>query len=75
MDLIDVEFFQSEGIEEEICSLQNMGAKVVVSHHDFYETPSKEVLSSLMEKMHHSNAEVFKLAVMPNNADDVLRLL
>ena len=75
VDLIDVEYFQSENIDKEIRMLQKMGAKVVTSHHDFYETPSEEVISMLLEQMRHSHGDVVKLAVMPNHTDDVLRLL
>ncbi|MBE5888077.1 MAG: type I 3-dehydroquinate dehydratase [Lachnospiraceae bacterium] len=75
VDLIDVEYFQSENIDKEIRILQKMGAKVVTSHHDFYETPSEDVLFMLLEQMKHSHADIVKLAVMPNNTDDVLRLL
>ena len=75
VDLIDVEYFQSDDIDREIRTLQKMGAKVVTSHHDFYETPSADVLFMLLEQMKHSHADVVKLAVMPNNPGDVLRLL
>ena len=33
------------------------------------------VLFMLLDQMKHSNADIVKLAVMPQNADDVLRLL
>ena len=75
VDLIDVEYFQSDDIDREIRTLQRMGAKVVTSHHDFYETPSEDVLFMLLEQMKHSHADVVKLAVMPNIPADVLRLL
>ena len=75
VDLIDVEYFQSDDIEKEIRTLQRMGAKVVTSHHDFYETPSSDVLFMLLEQMKHSHADIVKLAVMPKDAKDVLRLL
>lgn len=75
VDLIDVEYFQSDDIDREIRTLHRMGAKVVTSHHDFHETPSGDVLFMLLEQMKHSHADIVKLAVMPNNTDDVLRLL
>ncbi len=75
VDFIDVEYFQSDNIDKEIHTLQRMGAKVVTSHHDFHETPSGEVLFMLLEQMKHSHADVVKLAVMPNDTEDVLRLL
>ena len=74
-DLIDVEYFQSDNIDREIKTLQKMGAKVITSHHDFYETPSEDVIFMLLEQMKHSHADIVKLALMPNNTDDVLRLL
>lgn len=75
VDLIDVEYFQSDDIDKEIRTLQRMGAKVVTSHHDFYETPSSDVLFMLLEQMKHSHADIVKLAVMPKDTEDVLRLL
>ncbi len=75
VDLIDVEYFQSEDIDKEIRTLHKMGAKVITSHHDFQETPSEEVIYMILEQMKHSHADVVKLAVMPNETEDVLRLL
>ncbi len=75
VDLIDVEYFQADNIDKEIRTLQKMGTKVVTSHHDFYETPSSDVISMLLNQMKHSHADIVKLAVMPQNTDDVLRLL
>lgn len=75
VDLIDVEYFQTENIDKEIRTLQKMGAKIVTSHHDFYETPSAEVIGMLLEQMKHSRADIVKLAVMPKTTEDVIRLL
>jgi len=75
VDFIDVEYFYTEDADEEIHTLQEMGTKVITSHHDFHETPSSDVLFMLLEQMKHSNAEIVKLAMMPNSVQDVLRLL
>lgn len=75
VDFIDVEYFYTENADVEIYNLQKMGAKVITSHHDFHETPSANVLFMLLEQMKHSNADIVKLAVMPQCAEDVLRLL
>ena len=75
MDFIDVEYFYTEDADEEVHTLQKMGTKVITSHHDFHETPSSDVLFMLLEQMRHSNADIVKLAMMPQNAEDVLRLL
>ena len=74
-DFIDLEYFYTENADVEIYKLQKMGAKVITSHHDFHETPSSNVLFMLLEQMKRSNADIVKLAVMPQSAEDVLRLL
>ena len=75
VDLIDVEYLQSEDINKEIRLLHKMGAKVVASHHDFTETPSSDIMYMILEQMKQSGADIVKIAVMPNSTDDVLRLL
>ncbi len=75
VDFIDVEYFYTEDADVEIYELQKMGTKVITSHHDFHETPSSDVLFMLLEQMKHSNADIVKLAMMPNTTEDVLRLL
>lgn len=75
VDFIDVEYFYTEDADDEIYTLQKMGAKVITSHHDFHETPSADVLFMLLEQMKHSNSDIVKLAMMPQSTDDVLRLL
>lgn len=75
VDFIDVEYFYTEDADAEVYHLQKMGAKVITSHHDFHETPSGDVLFMLLEQMKHSNADIVKLAMMPQSEEDVLRLL
>lgn len=75
VDFIDVEYFYTENADREVRKLQKMGARVITSHHDFHETPSSDVLFMLLEQMKHSNADIVKLAMMPQSAEDVLRLL
>ena len=41
----------------------------------FYETPDREVMKMLLEQMCAGGADVVKLAVMPQNMEDVLKLL
>lgn len=75
VDFIDVEYFYTENADVEVYNLQKMGTKVITSHHDFHETPSADVLFMLLEQMKHSNADIVKLAMMPQCAEDVIRLL
>ena len=75
VDFIDVEYFEAKNPQKEIAMLREMGAYVIASHHDFDETPDDRILRMLMEQMQQGGADVAKLAVMPKNADDVVRLL
>ncbi len=48
---------------------------VILSSHDFQKTPPKEVLVERLSLMERLGCDIAKLAVMPQNADDVLTLL
>lgn len=75
VDLIDLEYFEEEKPLRKIKQLQEKGVKVVASHHDFEETPPRDVMKMLLERMCAGGADIVKLAVMPNCAKDVLNLL
>lgn len=51
------------------------GSKVVLSHHNFQETPALDELKFIYFKMQKLNPEYLKLAVMPKCQEDVLHLL
>lgn len=48
---------------------------VVVSNHFFHETPDTAMLNLIFEELEATGADILKLAVMPVNEMDVLRLL
>ena len=73
-DLIDVEYFTFEEPARLIKKLQERGALVVLSHHDFNETPKRDVMRSLLSNMTEVDADIVKLAVMPNSMQDVSNL-
>lgn len=74
-DFVDVEYFEARKPEREIALLQSMGVHVIASHHDFDQTPERNVMWMLLEKLGESGADVAKLAVMPQSFQDVLNLL
>lgn len=75
-DLIDVEaFFRRESTEELIRSLKAQNAAVIASNHHFEGTPAAEVMVSLMEEMEAVSADIVKLAVMPQNEEDLCSLM
>lgn len=76
IDLLDVEAFTGkETVTELIRSAHACGVKVIASSHDFHQTPTKEELLARFKKMQATDADLLKIAVMPQNAADVLVLL
>lgn len=76
VDLVDVELFQGDDIVKEVvCVAQKRNVKVIASNHDFEKTPAKDELIARLCKMQELKADILKLAVMPQNKEDVLTLL
>lgn len=76
VDLIDIELFIGDDVVKEIIDYaHNNGVKVVVSNHDFYNTPTKDEIVSRLCKMQELKADLPKIAVMPKCPKDVLDLL
>ena len=75
-DLIDVEVF---GEEEEkkalIASVQAKGAAVIGSSHDFEKTDDCAVLLKRFREIDASGADILKMAVMPEEFDDVAAIM
>ncbi|MGV3489352.1 MAG: type I 3-dehydroquinate dehydratase [Tuberibacillus sp.] len=76
VDMIDIELFMDEAIVQELvtCAHEN-GVFVIMSNHDFQKTPSKEEIIARLRQMQVLGADMPKIAVMPNNVEDVLKLL
>lgn len=76
VDLIDVELFIGDEYINKIVGFSHQcGVKVIISNHDFSKTPSKEEIIFRLTKMIELNADLPKIAVMPQNTGDVLTLL
>jgi 3-dehydroquinate dehydratase I len=54
---------------------RDSGVKLVVSYHDFQNTPRREILVEKFLQAEREGADVAKVAVMPRNMRDVLTLL
>lgn len=75
-DLIDVEAFSREGnVKDVIEELHGYQMKVIASNHDFEKTPEKEEIIARLRKMQEMEADILKIAVMPQTRRDVLTLL
>ncbi|MBE5662361.1 type I 3-dehydroquinate dehydratase [Staphylococcus sp. SS21] len=78
IDMVDIEWdkdIELERLQQVIKNLQVQDKEVIISHHNFNETPSLDELQFIYFKMQKFNPEYVKLAVMPRNKNDVLNLL
>ena len=76
VDLVDVEAFTGDEVVKDIIEGAHAhGVKVVASNHDFFKTPAKADIIYRLRKMQDMNADIPKIAVMPQNKKDVLTLL
>lgn len=71
-DFIDVEYQRSSNY-----FLQQIKqcTGVIVSYHNFHETPSKKVILELLSDMNEMPNDFVKIALMPDNEEDVEKLL
>ena len=77
-DMIDIEWSSAVNIEKYMLLVQRAqqkGLEVVLSHHNFQETPALDELKFIYFKMQKLNPDYLKLAVMPKSQEDVLHLL
>lgn len=75
-DLVDVEVFgYQEAVKELVTFAHKYDVKVVGSNHDFHATPKKEEIIRRLIFMQELGADIPKIAVMPQNKQDVLTLL
>ncbi|MBO0454533.1 type I 3-dehydroquinate dehydratase [Candidatus Enterococcus murrayae] len=75
-DLLDVELFMPESeVSELVAKAHEAGKKIIMCNHDFDKTPSKEEIIRRLQLMQEKGADICKIAVMPQNAHDVIVLL
>ena len=75
-DLIDIELLTAGGpATRAVWEAHQAGVKVVLSSHDFNRTPSAAEMMTRIAKMDGLGADLCKIAVMPQCAEDVLTLL
>lgn len=76
IDLLDVELFSDEdSMKGILATAKANGVAVIMSNHDFQKTPAKDEILERLLKMQELGADILKIAVMPENENDVLTLL
>ncbi|WP_268912357.1 type I 3-dehydroquinate dehydratase [Lentilactobacillus sp. SPB1-3] len=75
-DAVDVEMFHDpEPVMAVVEEVHQNNKVVVMSNHNFDQTPSEAEIITRLSEMQDLGADVLKMAVMPSNVDDVLTLL
>ncbi len=76
VDMVDIELFKVESLGKRLIEeIKSLNIPLIISSHDFKETPADPVLLYRLNVMEHFGADIGKLAVTPNNERDVLRLM
>lgn len=71
VDYVDIEL-QSD--DKYIKQIHDTGVTTIVSYHDFYKTPEINEIMYIVEK-EHKLGDIAKVAFMPNDLDDTLKIL
>jgi len=74
-DIVDIEYDTISHSRSFISEISGSGVKTILSHHDFKMTPDGKTMFDYLEGMRDAGADIVKLAVMPQDALDVERLL
>ncbi|MFB6077881.1 MAG: type I 3-dehydroquinate dehydratase [Halarchaeum sp.] len=74
VELVDIELETARGMGWILDEFRANDVKLIVSHHDFDETPEQDVLDAIFEQC-AQYGDVAKVATYPQSNDDVLRLL
>lgn len=76
IDMIDLELFTADKkLHDMIDFAHQYNVKTIVSNHEFYGTPSVQEIVSRLMRMEAFGADILKIAVMPQEPKDALKLL
>lgn len=72
----DIELQTSPEFRDRLLTeVHTAGAEVIVSHHDFRQTPPTDQLATILHRMMACGADIGKIVTTASTADDVLRVL
>ncbi|MCU4582814.1 type I 3-dehydroquinate dehydratase [Acinetobacter gyllenbergii] len=76
MDMLDVEMFRDQQIVKNTVKLAHAKkVLIVMSNHDFQKTPPEAEIIQRLLKQDELGADILKIAVMPQNRQDVFTLM
>ena len=73
-DYVDVQI-GTRNLRDVINKIHRLGAKIIVSHHDFQKTPTNAQLDRMLRLCRASGAEIPKIVTTARRLEDNLRLL
>ncbi len=73
---VDVELDANPGLRDKLLAeMEHSSTKMIISYHDFKQTPSAEKLSEILNWQWESGAHIGKIVTMARNHLDVVRVL
>ncbi|MBH2380306.1 type I 3-dehydroquinate dehydratase, partial [Neisseria meningitidis] len=71
-DIIDIELFSGEtAVRRAVANAQKNGIAALLCNHEFHRTPPQEEIVCRLKQMEDCGADICKIAVMPQSAEDV----
>ncbi len=76
VNIIDVELLMGASAAQQLIAASHKNnVKVIMSNHDFSKTPDNDVIIERITKMENLGSDIAKMAAMPQNESDVIRLM
>lgn len=76
MDMLDVEMFRDQQIVKDTVKMAHAKkVLIVMSNHDFQKTPAESEIIKRLLQQDELGADILKIAVMPQNKQDVFTLM
>lgn len=76
MDLLDIEMYRAAPLVEQLIELAHrQRVRVILSSHDFQQTPAQAEIIARLRQQQAMGADILKIAAMPHDAGDVLRMM
>jgi len=72
---VDIDFSSRNNFKNTITNyIKNTDCKLILSYHNFNETPTDKELISIIEKMKMTKADIYKIATKVNEDSELIRL-
>jgi len=75
IDCVDLELGSQRLRKAVLANARRRRKRVILSYHNFRNTPSDAALAGLLDRARHAGADIVKIAVTPKRKEDVARLL